>query len=207
MAESKYYRENRIRFLLFLTAAAIHLVLLIFVVFPPSPPAPEEEPRAGVMKLVDVEEEKPLPPPPPPERPPEVFTNTIEAVADTMIETDEVPDYIITDYVPVQEEVIEFLPMNRVSVLPVLPEDQIRRAMVYPPIALRSGIEGIVYLELFVDPHGNIRNVTILRENPEGRGFGEAALNSLKGIQAKPAEANGQAVGIRYRYPIRFTLR
>jgi protein TonB len=33
------------------------------------------------------------------------------------------------------------------------------------------------------------------------------AVNAFKGIQAIPAEANGTQVGVRYRYPIRFTIR
>jgi protein TonB len=72
---------------------------------------------------------------------------------------------------------------------------------------LRSNIEGTVYLELFVDPQGVIRQISILKETPEGRGFGEAAVNAFKGIQGKPAESNGQIVAVRFRYPIRFTIR
>jgi protein TonB len=124
-----------------------------------------------------------------------------------MIETDEVPDEVISDYVPVREEQIEYLPMSRISVLPVLPEDQIRRATVYPPIALRSGIEGMVFLELFVDRQGEIRQISILRESPEGRGFGEAAVKAFTGIRGIPAQSNGENVAVRYRYPVRFTIR
>jgi protein TonB len=204
------FREKHLRLFLFLAAAALHVVLLYFVAFSIQEPPKNEEPLANVMKLVDVQEEPPpLPPPPPPrEDPPEILTNTVEATAETMIETEEVPEQIVVSSVPYQrEEVIEYLPMNRISVLPVFPEDQIRRNTVYPPIALRSGIEGIVYLELFVDRQGNIRQVSILRENPQGRGFGEAAVNAFKGIKGKPAESNGEAVAVRFRYPVRFTIR
>jgi protein TonB len=80
--------------------------------------------------------------------------------------------------------------------------------MVYPSIALRSGIEGQVYLDLFVDRVGVIRQREILRETPPGRGFGEAAINAFKGIRAtEPAMANGQIVAVRYRYPVRFTIK
>jgi protein TonB len=160
------------------------------------------------MRLVDVQEE--LPPPPPPRELPPVVQNTTEAVAETMIETDEVPDEVVVIQGPVQavrEEAIEFLPQGKVSVLPKFDEDRIRRATVYPPIALRSNIEGAVYLELFVDIRGEIREIHILRETPEGRGFGEAAVNAFKGIRGEPAQANGKAVAVRYRYPVRFTIR
>jgi protein TonB len=209
MKNGKKPWTGKIRFFIFLFAALLHALLLVLVVFHMETAEKEEEVSARVMKLVDVREETPPPPPPPREKPPEVFQNTVEAVAETMVETDEVPDEIISEPLPyVEEEQIEFLPMHKVSKLPEFPEDRIRNATVYPPIALRSGIEGIVYLELFVDRQGEIRQISILRETPEGRGFGEAALNAFRGIQAdKPAESNGQEVAVRFRYPMRFRLK
>ena len=210
------YREKRIRLLLFVAVGILHGALLIFVAFPGATKrAAGEESKAVIIRVIDVQEEIRLPPPPPPrERPPEA-SNTIEAVAETIVETDEVQEEVVIVsgiIAPVhvetaQEEAVEYLPMGRISVLPVLPIDQIRQATVYPPIALRSGIEGTVILELFVDPQGVIRNITILQETPANRGFGEAAVNALKGVVAIPGEADGQKVGVRYRYPIRFTLR
>ncbi|MDR3139663.1 MAG: energy transducer TonB, partial [Treponema sp.] len=102
---------------------------------------------------------------------------------------------------------IEYLPMHSLSELPSFSERAIRDALVYPPIALRSNIEGIVYLELFVDNHGEVRRVTILREEPAGRGFGEAAVKAFTGLKGKAARANGREVAARYRYPVRFIMR
>jgi protein TonB len=206
---------GKTRFLIFLFTALLHALLLAFAVFRVETSEKTEEVSASIMKLVDVREETPLPPPPPPppprEIPPENFQNTVEAIAETMIETDEVPDEVTSNPAPyvteTREEGTEFLPMSRISVLPVFPEDQIRAAIVYPPIALRSGIEGVVYLELFVDRQGEIRRIGILRETPQGRGFGEAAISAFKGIRGEPAESNGQKVAVRYRYPVRFTIK
>jgi protein TonB len=185
----------------FALVAVLHILLLIFVVFRMETVIMPPEPAAGVMKLVDLQEQ------PPPERPPEMpQTNTSEAVAETMIETDEVPSPVLSAPYAAQEQ-IDYLPQHRISQVPVLPEDEIRRATVYPSIALRSNIEGIVYLELFIDRQGNIRDVRILRENPVNRGFGEAAVNAFKGIRGKPAEANGVPVAVRFRYNISFTLK
>jgi protein TonB len=155
------------------------------------------------MKLMDVEELIP-----PPERPVGPVTNTLETIAETMIETDEAPPppVLSTDAASVPEQIV-YLPQYMVSAIAVLPENEILRNVIYPPIALRSGIEGTVYLELFIDRSGDIRDITILRENPPGRGFGEAAVNALKGIRAKPAEANGTAVAARLRYNYTFRIR
>ena len=190
--------------MLFIAVALLHVFLLLLVAFHMESSAPPAMPVAAVMRLVNVEEEIP---PPPEKLPDEPYTNTMESIAETMIETDVVTPPII-GYVPPQAETeqIQYLPQSQITVLPVLPESEIVRATVYPPIAQRSNIEGVVYLELFIDRQGNVRDVRILRENPQGRGFGEAAVNAFKGIRGKPAEANGTAVAVRYRYNINFRL-
>jgi protein TonB len=196
----------RIRTIVFAVVAIIHAIIIMFMTFKIKTTISLPEPVAGVMKLVDVEERLP----PPPERPPPdmPYTNTQEAIAETMIETDEVPPPVIWPIQPqiAAPEQIDYLPQHRITRVPVFPEDQIRRATVYPPIAQRSNIEGTVYLELFIDGQGSIRDVRVLKEDPPGRGFGDAAVNAFKGIRAKPAEANGVAVAVRYRYNISFRL-
>jgi protein TonB len=202
--------ENRTRLILFILTAALHAALIYFVAFRIAETPKTEEPIANVIRLVDVQEELPPPPPPPRELPP-VVQNTVEAVAETMIETDEVPEEVVVSSAPVQtvweEAAIEYLPMSKISVLPKFDEDKIRKATVYPSIALRANIEGVVYLELFVDNKGEIREIHVLRENPENRGFGDAAVNAFKGIRGEPAQSNGQAVAVRFRYPVRFTIK
>jgi TonB family protein len=100
----------------------------------------------------------------------------------------------------------EYLPAHRISVLPQFPRDEILRALIYPPAARRSGIEGRVVLELFIDRTGTIRRIDIVQEEPAGRGFGEAARTAFQNILCKPAKANGQDVSARVRYPVSFRL-
>ncbi|WP_010257787.1 energy transducer TonB [Treponema primitia] len=214
MRKSAYSHTNLARLILFLAVAGIHVVfILFFVIRVNAIPMVIEQPPM-VMKLTDIQEEEPLPqlPPPPPKTEyTESASNTIEAIAETMIETDEVPDQIVVSGIiaPRQVEYVQedYLPMHKVSAAPVFSEGEIRERLVYPPIALRAKIEGMVYLELFVDHHGQVRQITILRETPENRGFGEAAIKAFQGLQGKPAQANGAAVAVRYRYPVRFAIR
>ena len=207
MNSRSQFNTGRIRIIVFAAVAIIHILLILFVAVKIETVVALPEPVAGVMKLMDLQE-KSLPPEKAPEAPP---TETQPALAETVIETLETPPPLLPVVTgPVQdrvEEQIDYLPQYKVSVLAVLPEDQIRRATVYPPIALRSGIEGTVYLDLFIDAHGLVRDVQVLRENPPGRGFGEAAVNAFKGIRAIPAEANGMPVAMRLRYNITFTLK
>jgi protein TonB len=200
-------KTNLARVIIFLGVAGLHVILLLFFAINIEASIAEPEEPIQVMKLTDIQEEKP-PPPPPPKEEPILLQTTVEAVAETMIETDIVPEQIVVA-VPrrVETEEIDYLPMHKISVPPAFSEREIRQALVYPPIALRSGVEGTVYLELFVDKDGLVRNITILRENPAGRGFGEAAVKAFQGLKGAPAQANGTAVAVRYRYPVRFSIR
>jgi protein TonB len=116
------------------------------------------------------------------------------------------PDYKPdAGYRPPEAE--NYLPMHKISFAPVFAEADILKALAYPPIAQRSGIEGMVHLELFIDRQGRVQRVVVLKENPENHGFGEAAAKAFRGRACLPAQANGMAVAVRYRYPVRFRLR
>ena len=221
MNRSGTFSIARVRMIAFIAVGILHVTLITSVAFhiKTTTEAKEAEPVAGVMRLLDVQEDYSMPPPPPP---PEIIpdtpvTNTLDAVAEYMIESDVItapvlgapggrPGGVAGSY-GTGDGPIDYLPQRMISQVPELPEDQIRRNTVYPAIAQRSGIEGTVYLELFIDRLGNVRNVSILRENPSDRGFGEAAVNAFRGIHGKPAEANGEPVAVRFRYVLRFTLR
>jgi protein TonB len=101
----------------------------------------------------------------------------------------------------------DYLPSDKVSDLPRFNEREINADLIYPPLALRSGIEGRVILELFVDREGYIRQVLILQESPQDRGFGEAAVKAFIGKRLEPARVNGETVATRYRYPVTFRIK
>jgi protein TonB len=211
-------KTNFTRLILFILIAAAHLLLILFFAITVDTVIMTPEPPVTVMKITDFEEEAPPPPPPPPPEPsPPVPENAVESIAETMIETEEEPeDQIIVapGTLSVSQAVVQsgeseevYLPMHKISVPPDFSDKEILAALVYPSIALRSGVEGMVYLELFVDRRGVIQQITILKEDPPKRGFGEAAVNAFKGITGKPALANGVPVAVRYRYPVRFNIK
>jgi len=186
--------EKIIRTSIFIFAAVVHLLVLFFLVFKTNVLIQEAPENARIMKLTDFEELIPEPEVP-----------QVEAIAEKMIETDVVPDqHVLAAGVFLAEN---YLPMHQVSVPPKFEVNTVMKDLVYPPIALRSGIEGRVILELFVDRSGVVRNIAILREEPEGRGFGEAAVKAFTGRKGVPAYANGEAVSCRYRYPVTFKLK
>lgn len=101
---------------------------------------------------------------------------------------------------------IEYLPLQKISQMPIISEQYVRSKLAYPEMARRAGIMGRVFLELFVDSRGKIRRVAVLKEDPAGYGFAEAAVSAFDGCACVPAKVNGQAVSVRFRYPIRFSL-
>jgi TonB family protein len=184
--------EKKTRLLIFIITAAIHLLIIFFFVFDMGIIKQEIPENARVMKLTDIAEL-------PPELP------TVEEIAEEMIETDTAPLQNVVAAGSLSFD--DYLPMHQVSVPPVFDEKAFVSSLVYPPIAQRSGIGGKVLLELYVDRTGIVKNVKILREDPEGRGFGEAAVKAFTGRKGTPAYANGEAVSCHFRYPVVFTIK
>ncbi|MDR2304550.1 MAG: TonB family protein [Treponema sp.] len=208
----------RIRILLFIIVALLHGFLIFFLVFKLDAAQPEIQENARVMKLADIEEleEPPPPPPPPPPRPRPEPDNAVESIAENIIETDEEPDQTVLapgtlTGPPVQfSRGEDYLPMHKISVAPkLLNEKEIAATLrsLYPPIALRSGIEGRVILELFVNMDGEVKRIEILQETPKDRGFAEAAMKVFREAKCSPAQANGEPVSVRWRYPVSFRIR
>lgn len=217
---------NKLRLFLFILVAALHGLAIFFVAFNvrQASEAPEEKTR--VMKLTDIAEYIPPPPenppPPPPPRPVPPPDDAVEAIAEDMIETENEPEQqtvveagsIVVSRPPESADTEEeYLPAHKISVLPVFPDDAIRNAIKYPVIARRSNIQGRVILDLFIDRTGIIRRIDVLREDPAGRGFGDAAKEAFQEVlrdpknRCKPALANGEPVSARIRYPVTFRLR
>ncbi|MCR5046098.1 MAG: energy transducer TonB [Treponema sp.] len=146
--------------------------------------------QADVFKLVDVQE---YINPPEPERD-EIVVNQPKA-SEKIRETEKV----VKDF-----DESAFLPQHKISSVPVIPIREVLSKIEYPPMALRQGIEAIVYLELFIDSNGLIKNIKVLKD--PGHGFAQAAVTALTGIVCIPANANGKNCAVRYRYPIKFTL-
>ena len=195
--------EKLIRLIIIIFTAALHFVIIFFLVFKTEETYLEITEDARVMRLIDVEEFVPPPPSPDPLIP------QVEAIAEVMIETDTAPVQTVVAVGTLITSTVteEFLPAHRVTATPQFNEDIIASEIIYPPIALRSGIEGRVVLDLFVDRTGTVQKITVLREEPEGRGFGEAAVKVFTGRKGTPAIANGEPVSCRYRYPVTFKIK
>jgi protein TonB len=188
--------ERILRVAVLIITAMLHLAVLLFFVVHAESSIVTETQNARIMKLTDFNE---MPPPVVEEEPPVIM----EELTEIYIETDvqQVQANITSSSVITSEN---YLPMHQLSIPPQFDEKAIAASLVYPQMALRSGIEGRVFIELFVDRSGIVQRVAILREEPEGWGFGEAAVKVFSGRKGTPALLNGEAVAARFRYPVTF---
>ena len=76
----------------------------------------------------------------------------------------------------------------------------------YPPAARRAEREGLVELEFIVGVDGRASDITVIKEEPKGFSFGEAAIEAVKRWRFVPAKKGGDSVPMRVKIPIRFTL-
>ena len=168
-------------------------------------------------EMIPITQQAPPPPPPPPPPP----STQIEIVEDDAvieeeveIETTEVEETTTVDIVQMPAEaVVEsepevFLivedppsfPGGEAEMFKVLGE-----SLKYPPMARDAGIQGIVYVEFIVMEDGAVSDVKVLRGI--GGGCDEAAVDVVKKMPKwNPGKQRGQAVRVRFRLPIRFTL-
>ena len=76
---------------------------------------------------------------------------------------------------------------------------------VYPPIALRMGMEGDVTLRIEVDTEGKVTKAEITKSG--GAGFDEEALKAVMQSRFEPAQKDGQNVPAEFTYIYRFRLQ
>jgi protein TonB len=76
---------------------------------------------------------------------------------------------------------------------------------VYPPMALRAGLESDVTLRIEVDPNGKVTKAEIIRGG--GAGFDEEALRAVQQSRFEPAQRDGQNIPAEFTYVYRFRLQ
>ena len=80
-------------------------------------------------------------------------------------------------------------------------------AGLFPPAALKNGIEGHTVMECVVNRSGELSLCVIVAEDPLGHGFGAASLKTapLFRLRASHAQGKGKAGG-RVRIPLAWAL-
>lgn len=74
----------------------------------------------------------------------------------------------------------------------------------YPELAMRAGLEGKVYVKIWVDKEGKVKQVLVIKSDAEI--FNEAALNAAKQFLFTPAYMNNGPVAVWVSVPFKFKL-
>ena len=123
---------------------------------------------------------------------------TIES---TELELDRVPLHLPRpvrhETAPVEEEVLEYWRVERQPALVG------RTLPVYPEMAKRAGLEGVVFVAFTVGADGSVRDVRVVR-GPEI--FRQAAVEAVSQFAFEPAVQNDRSVAVKMTMPIRFRL-
>ncbi len=179
----------------------ITLVLLIlgFVFIPETERKPYTARVSGIIKVDNLppQLQNIINPPPPPQPKMPVAAKSDEEVEAETIEK--------TDFTGLEKEAdIEMAPPKFVP-YEVAPEALNSKVMYfYPEVARRLGIEGTLYLELWVDKNGIVRQVVI--KKPLYPAIDEEAQKRAYQLKFSPAMQRDKPVDVWVSYPVTFKL-
>ena len=97
-----------------------------------------------------------------------------------------------------------YLPYAQVMPQPVGGIASIYKHIEYPETAKKDGIEGKVYLLIYIDENGKVNDVKVLKGI--GVGCDEAAVNGIKEVKFIPGKQNGVPVKVKLSLPVKFKL-
>lgn len=158
---------------------------------PPPPPRPSvpiavadetvlEEEVLDLDAGLDLDEPVSLPAPPPPPAPKEEMKADEEDEAEIFVVVEEMPEIIGGT-------------------------DMLYQLIVYPEIARKAGMEGMVVVQVVVEPNGKPSNPTVARS--AGDVLDKAAVDAVMKLTFKPGKQRGKAVRTNFAIPVRFRLR
>lgn len=83
--------------------------------------------------------------------------------------------------------------------------DAVRKAMVYPPEAVRDSVQGMVVVRLLVSETGAIDDAAI--EKSDNAILNDAALAAARDVKFNPAKMGDKPVKAKVMMPVMFRLR
>ncbi len=106
--------------------------------------------------------------------------------------------------VKLQAQQDPYLPFAQVMPKPVGGIASVYKNISYPDMAKSAGVQGKVYLLIYINEKGDVDNVKVLKGI--GAGCDKAAVNGIKKVKFDPGENNGAPVKVKLSLPIEFKL-
>ncbi len=179
------------------------LILVIFWSIPEPRPRPYAPKKVERVQMEKVEQTQMIQEPTQPQKV-QKPKQVVEAAEGEMVEEDET---IADTSLDLEEEAVdsdipdpdEFIPYSKSPKVVSKPTPK------YPELARKAGLEGRVVLKVFVDKQGNVKDAILLKG--VSKALNEAAENAAYKAKFKPAENNGQPVGVWIAFYYNFTLQ
>ncbi|TYB30375.1 MAG: energy transducer TonB [Candidatus Mcinerneyibacterium aminivorans] len=178
------------------------LILIIFWSLPEPRPRPYAPKKVERVQMEEVEQTQMIEEPTQPQKV-QKPKQVVEAAEGEMVEEDET---IADTSLDLDEEAVdsdipgpdEFIPYSKPPKVVSKPSPR------YPELAREAGLEGRVVLKVFVDKQGNVKDAILLKGVSEA--LNEAAMSAAYKAKFKPAENNGQPVGVWIAFYYTFKL-
>ena len=170
-----------------------------------------------VVSMEEIQQTKQIERPPPPPRPPVPIEVPDDAVLDdedlnldVTLDITETPAYVPPPPKPVEKETPEEVEQEIFVVVEEMPEiiggtNKIYEYLEYPMIARQAQMEGLVVVQVVVEPDGSATSPLVVKS--AGKVLDDAAVAAVMKLQFKPGRQRGRAVRVKMAIPIRFLLR
>jgi protein TonB len=199
--DSKIYSHKRIFMLNIRIGFLIAIVVFIlgFMFMPDFGKNPNQREVRTVIRIDKLNPPADIIRIPPPQR----LKLPVAAENDNEVEEETIPPTNFIDNGKIA--VVEFEPPPFVAYdVPPKPLNLDKVVFPYPEVARRLGIAGTVYLELWIDKEGTVRNVILTK--PVYPVLDEVAVQNAWKLKFSPAIQWGDPVAVRYSFPVKFTL-
>lgn len=98
-----------------------------------------------------------------------------------------------------------YLPFAEVMPEPVGGYAAMFKKIVYPDVAKNAGVEGKLYLLVYVNENGGVDDIKVVKSL--GAGCDEAAIKAIKDTKFKPGKNAGVAIKVKLSIPVSFKLQ
>lgn len=169
------------------------------------------------VQMEEIQQTRQIETPPPPPRPSvpiavadETMLDEVDLDLDAGLDLDEplaLPS--IPPPAPKVETPVETVEEEIFVIVEEMPEivggpEALYKLIQYPSVARQAGIEGMVVVQVVVEPNGTPSNPSIARS--AGNVLDQAALDAVLQLKFKPGKQRGKPVRVTYAIPVRFRL-